>query len=138
MKKALLPFIVNTYLIFGVLLQINKGFLEKKFQVPSALEMLRSFRTIRQDWKLKDSIEKAAYLYGVGDLGYGTVGYPLFRDGQAIHWRASIYCMQYATHIFLVLYTIAFYLRHGQFAKCLPCTCLTTGPFLVVSTSNQI
>lgn len=108
-----------------------------KFRMVTVFELLKSFPTIRQDWKKKTLIEKCEYLYGIGDLGYGKAAIPLYRVNQKIIWRSHMITAMIVVLTFFVGYTIAFHLPRREYAKFLPCTCLYC-LFVVVSALIQI
>lgn len=105
----------------------------KKLIIPTARELFQSMSTIRDDWNFKTSLQKYCYLYGVGRAACIIVQLPIYEDDQTLPMMAYQGCVYVATYFLLAIYTVYYFVMNGEFAKCLPCTCLLVGPVVSVS-----
>lgn len=96
----------------------------KKLVIPTGRELLKSIRNIRADWKMKSPLQKWCYLYGIGRASCTVMILPVFEGDQTLHWLAYQGIVHGGLFIILAAYTVAYHWIGGQYAKCLPCTCL--------------
>lgn len=97
----------------------------QKFKVPTSREILKGAPNAVSDWKHKNPLQKYCYLYGIGKMGMSTIGYTTFQDDQTLTIKSYFAFIYSGITIALMLYTIFYYAIYGEFAKSLPCTCLT-------------
>lgn len=98
--------------------------LNAKLKIPSALELLKSLRTIRTDWSYKTPNQKWCYIYATGKIMAKPLGLPLFEEDQTIHWYSYSQYIICGTYFVLVLYTAYYYAIRGEVEKWLSSTCL--------------
>lgn len=98
--------------------------LNKKLIIPSAREILRSLRTIREDWQLKTPYQKWGFFYGIGKAAVVITGVTIFKEDQTLPLLAYQICVCVGVYTVLALYTLYRHINEGAVTKCLPCTCL--------------
>lgn len=101
--------------------------LNKKYVRPSALEYLRTFRTIHEDWKQKSPLAKWCYINGIGKIACSSLGLPSFQKDQKLKWYSFLGYFLCGIYIVLGVYTLIYYLLQDEFMKGLPCTCNIAG-----------
>lgn len=109
--------------------------LNEKIETLSLIELVKSLRTIRQDWRIKTPYQKYCYFYSIGKAGFNTVGIPLYQDDQKLYWYSYVPFSYIGLYTVLGVYTAYFYIGRGEFVKFLPSTCMLVGPLLAVSIS---
>lgn len=98
--------------------------LNAKFKIPNALELFKSLKNVRSEWKLKTPMQKWCYLYGIGRAAFGLVRVPLLNDINRVHWFAY-FVIGYAVLInILSLHSIYYYMVRGKLELGLPSTCM--------------
>lgn len=105
----------------------------KTLKIPSPFEMLKSFRNPVQRWKLKNPNEKLCYLYGFGRMASRVIAVPIFNNDRPLCWWSHFALVYFGMDVVLCLYTVVYYAIHGDFAECLPSTCMMVGPAIIVS-----
>lgn len=98
--------------------------LNEKIVTLSIVELLKSVRTIRRDWKTKTPYQKWCYMYSIGKVAFKLVAIPLNEDDQKLNWYSYFSFVYVGLYISLVIYAAIFYTNRGEFAKFLPSTCL--------------
>lgn len=109
--------------------------LNEKIETLSLIELVKSLRTIRQDWRIKTTHPKWCYLYSIGKAALKVIGIPLFEDDQKLYWYSYFPFVYIGINTALGVYTAYFYIGRGEFVKFLPSTCMLVGPLLAVSIS---
>lgn len=94
------------------------------FNVPGLLELLKSLKNCRVEWKLKTPMQKWCYLYGIGRAGYRLIRIPLMNDVHNPHWFGYFALFYAALVMVLSLYAVIYYAYIGQIEMGLPSTCL--------------
>lgn len=95
-----------------------------KFKVPNALQLIKSLKNVRSEWKLKTPMQKWCYLYGIAKAALHFIRMPLLNDLNHVH------CIGYFTFVYLIgipslsLYTLCYYAYQGQLQVGLSSTCL--------------
>lgn len=110
-----------------------KMVLNKKLTIPTVCELFQLLLTIKKDWSVKSPLEKWSYIYGIGRAANAIVKLPMYDDDQTLSLWAYQGCVYFGAYFVLGVYTVFYFLMSGEFAKCLPCTCLLVGPVLGVS-----
>lgn len=110
--------------------------LNKKIEKISSIELLKSFRTIRQDWRTKTPYQKWCFLYNIGRATLKLLAYPLYENDQTLKPLSHLTLALTVLVECFGIYTLYFCVIHGEFAKFLPSTCFISGPILAVSYKN--
>lgn len=97
--------------------------LNAKIQALSIVELVKSVRTIRQDWRIKTPYQKWCYLYSIGKAAFKLVAIPLYEIDQKLSWYSHFSLVYMGLAVTLALYTAIFYTIRGEFVKSLPSTC---------------
>lgn len=88
--------------------QSLKMVINSKFKIPNARELFKSLKNARSQWKLKTSMQKWCYLYGIGRAALDFIRIPLMNDVSHVHWftyclitymTCSHYVQSHITHI---------------------------------------
>lgn len=98
--------------------------LNEELKTLSALELLKSFRSILTDWKNKTPNQKFCYFYSSAKIMLKPIGLPLFEDDQTIHWYSYSSYAVVGVYAILSMYTAYYHGMHGEPEKWLPSTCL--------------
>lgn len=93
-------------------------------KVPGLRELLTGSLTIKNDWKLKTPMEKWCYVYGIGRASFGMIFIPIFNDVHNVHWLRYFYFVYIYGVPLMSLYTLNFYIQHGDVVVGLPSMCL--------------
>lgn len=104
----------------------------KKFDIPSVLELIRSIPNIWNTWSLKSPYKKFCYFYGVGRAVSEYLQCPVYKDDQTLCWWIYFSPVYIGGYMLLAIYTMYYYFTISEFHKSLPCTCLF-GPVFAVS-----
>lgn len=101
--------------------------LNKRLNIPTFVEMIKSFATIRHEWPLKSPLQKWCYFYGIGRAFFTLNRFSLYEESKELHWFTYYPFLYLGVHIALIFYTAYHYIIvRGEFAKFLPCTCMFT------------
>lgn len=98
--------------------------LNKRLIVPTFGEMIKTFSTVRREWKLKTPFQKWCYLYGFGKAPFSLIRLPMFQETQALHLLSYYGYVYTAIYLLLVLYTVYYCVIGEEFVKCLSYTCM--------------
>lgn len=98
--------------------------LNSKFKIPNALELLKSLKNVRGEWKSKTPMQKWCYLYGIGKDPFGLLRLPILNDVNHVHWFGYFIFVNASVVVSLSLYTVLYYAYHGQLKMGLPSTCM--------------
>lgn len=110
--------------------------LNEKLKIPSLRELIKiTFN--RRKWSSKTPYKKWCYLYGIGRAFFSTIGIKAYQDDQSLSWIAFIPFVSTAAYTILAIYTVIYFVSHGEPFKCLPCTCLLVGPVYCVRLTND-
>lgn len=112
--------------------------LNEKIETLTLVELLKSVRTIRNDWSTKTAYQKWCYIYSAGKMANTVLGLPLYQDDQKLHWYSYGGLTIIGVYFSLGMYTACYYIISGEFVKLLPSTCLLSGPALSVSIKIKI
>lgn len=96
--------------------------LNEKIASLSIVAFAKSIFTIRQDWRIKTPYQKWCYLYNIGKTAFKINTIPLYENDQKLNWYSYFSYFYIGMYAFIVLYTAFFYIIHGEFVKCFPCT----------------
>lgn len=110
--------------------------LNKKIEILSTVELLKSFRYIRQEWRNKTPYQKWCYLYNIGKTTFKITNYPLYQIDQKLKPLSHLILALIGLVAALEIYTLHFYIIRGEFQKSFPSTCFLSGPLLAVSFQN--
>lgn len=111
--------------------------LNARIQTLSVVEVLKSVRTVRQDWRIKTPYQKWCYYYSIGKAALSTIGIPLYEDDQKLFWYSYFPVVYLGLHGILVVFTMYYHIYHGQFMRCLPATAYLGFMFTVRITKLQ-
>lgn len=101
-----------------------KMVLNPKFKIPNALELFKSLKNARSDWKSKTPMQKWCCMYGIARAVYRFLRMPLMNEVDRVHWLAYLMTAYSAIVPMLSLYTICYYAYHGELQMGLPSTCI--------------
>lgn len=106
---------------------------DNAFEVPRWSEILKRIPNCRSDWAQKKSLQKFAYLYGIGKMGADAVGFTIFRDDQTLTVFSYLFVVVPFVQIILMFYTLGLYAGKGEMmSKGILCTVFITGAVLSV------
>lgn len=101
--------------------------LNSNLQIPTAQELLKSIPNIKRKWKLKTSMQKWSYLYGIGKVSADLLWNPLFKENvEHVHWLCYFLFVYMIGVPLLSIYTIWYYSSRGHFEQSLASTCMAT------------
>lgn len=112
--------------------------LSEKIETLSLVELLKGLPSIAHDWRCKTAYQKWCYFRSIGKTAFKYCAIPLYEIDQTLNWYSYFQIIYTGLYTVLALYTLWFYINRGEFAKCLPCTCLLIGPLSAVSVIMQI
>lgn len=79
-------------------------------------DLLKNFQTNRAKWQRKTPKEKFDDLYRLGDKMCRLVGIRIFSD-MKVYWYTASDGIMYAIYFLLVIYTIDYYTKRGEFLR---------------------
>lgn len=94
-----------------------------KLKIPSTREVFKMMIN-RKEWHKKTPFEKWSFLYGVDRSAFIPLGFTAFEDDQTLRWYSHVTTAYMVGYFLLAAYTAFYYITHGEFVKCLPCTCM--------------
>ena len=99
--------------------------LNPKFKLQTVWELLESIPNARRKWKSKTPMQKWCFLYSIGKAACDLVCMPAFQENvDHIHWFGYFFMVYLTSTVVLTIYTVVYYMYHGEFQMCLPSTCL--------------
>lgn len=98
--------------------------MNSKLKIPNARELFKSFKNARSEWRSKTPMQKWCYFYGLGKAPFGLVRIPLLNNVNDAHWFSRMFFVYQSILMLLAIYTISYFVFHGEFRMCLPCTCM--------------
>lgn len=101
--------------------------LNETFNIPTPLELLKTAIN-RRKWEKQTPLQKWFCFYGAGRFCCNLLKITAFQEDQTLSWLTYYPVFYLLLHTILVIYTLIFYIWHGEPFKCLACTCLYFGP----------
>lgn len=89
----------------------------------------------KQEWKLKN--EKFCYLYSIGRVSFRVISVPIFNNDKPLSCWSYFPLVYFGLDVIMCLYTIVYYILHGNLTQYLPSTCMMVGPAILVSVHHQ-
>lgn len=97
--------------------------LNGRVKIPSILELIQ-ITINRKQWSSRTPFQKWCYFYGIGKACLTPHGYSAYDNNLSMKFRSYFLTFCIFGYFAFVQYTVFYYTKHGEFAKCLPCTCL--------------
>lgn len=107
----------------------------RKFNIPTAREIFKSFKNVRGEWKSRTPMQKWCYFYGIAQTISRFLCHPILDDLNDVHWFAYAIVVYSFVLILLSLYTLCYYGYRGQMQMALPSTCVA---FICLGVSSCI
>lgn len=99
--------------------------LNSKFKLLTVRELFKSMPSIKREWKWKTPMQKWCFLYSIGKAACSLIRVAVFQEHATnIHWFGYFSFVYVTIDMILSLYTVCYYINHGEMILGLPSTCI--------------
>lgn len=96
---------------------------QQPLKIPTFRELIR-IAIDRKNWDSQTPHRKWCYLYGIGRFCISSTGFTVFDEDQTLKWYSYLAIPGLSGYLLFAFYTIFYYIKQGEFVKCLPSTCM--------------